>query len=70
MNPWEPDGWDATERKYKFVVVSGESSSSSSCSSSDDDDDDSVPRAAPPPPRRPAPKFTKLVKREVYVPEG
>lgn len=65
--PWEPEGWDATERRYK-LVVSGDSSSSSS-SSDEDEDEDEDPLPSRTTSSRPPPRYKKLVKKEAYVPE-
>ena len=62
--PWEPEGWDASERPLKFVV-SGEDSSSSS--EDDDDDDGNEPLIKTR--TRPPPKYKTLVVKEELVPE-
>lgn len=64
MEPWNPEGWNATERRYK-MLVSGDSDSSDD---DDDDDDDAV--VTTPRTHRPPPKYKKLVQREDYVPDG
>lgn len=60
--PWEPEGWDASERPLKFVV-SGEDSSSSS----EDDDDGNEPLIKTR--TRPPPKYKTLVVKEQLLPE-
>jgi hypothetical protein len=60
--PWEPEGWDASERPFKFVV-SGEDSSSSS----EDDDDGNEPLIKTR--TRPPPKYKTLVVKEELLPE-
>lgn len=65
--PWEPEGWDATERRYK-LVVSGDSSSSSSSDEDEDEDEDPLPSRTTSS-RLPPPRYKKLVKKEAYVPE-
>jgi hypothetical protein len=60
--PWEPEGWDASERPLKFVV-SGEDSSSSS----EDDDDGNEPLIKTR--TRPPPKYKTLVVKEELLPE-
>jgi hypothetical protein len=58
--PWEPEGWDASERPLK-LVVSGEDSSS------EDEDEDEEPLMKTR--TRPPPKYKTLVVKEELLPE-
>jgi len=60
--PWEPEGWDASERPLK-LVVSGESSSSED----EDEDEDEEPLMKTR--TRPPPKYKTLVVKEELLPE-
>jgi hypothetical protein len=59
--PWEPQGWDASERPLK-LVVSGESSSSE-----DDEEEDEEPLMKTR--TRAPPKYKTLVVKEELLPE-
>jgi len=61
--PWEPEGWDASERPLKLLVVSGESSSSED----EDEDEDEEPLMKTR--TRPPPKYKTLVVKEELLPE-
>lgn len=58
--PWDPEGWDASERSYK-LVVSGDTSSEEE---EEEEEDVPAPRTHPQ-----LLKYKKLVQKEAYVPE-
>lgn len=63
-NPWEPEGWDASERPLKLIVSGGDSSSSSDEEGEDDDDEPLMKTRT-----RPPPKYKTLVVKEALLPE-